>query len=167
MSLPHTPPSQRLPLPATQQSLVTPQPPHIHIADDSEVELDSLFTLLVFDVQEYSTFVSEEPGRLQRVIHYSKTIGTANLDSSSFQEFFYALCPHYGFGVLRDIVKKFIERKLLEALETHDSIVRTFRRTAPDLAAEIYYQVFTSFQNHLPMLEAEDVNLNPRLFFSK
>ena len=55
MSLPHTPPSQQPPLPATQQSLVTPQPPHIHITDDSEVEqsLDSLFTSfkdIVFDV---------------------------------------------------------------------------------------------------------------------
>ena len=165
--LPHTPPSQQPPLPATQQSLVTPQPPHIHITDDSEVEqsLDSLFTSfkdIVFDVQEeLSTFVSEEPGRLQRVIRYLETIGpltTAKLDSSSFQEFFHALRPYYDFlecGVLRDIIKKFIGGKLLEALQTHASNARTFRRTAPikHLAAEIH-QVFTSFQN-LPMLEAK------------
>ena len=164
MSLPHTPPSQQ---PPTQQSLVTPQPPRIHITDDSEVEqsLDSLFTSfkdIVFDIrEELSTFVSEEPGRLQRVICYSETIGpltTAKLDFSSFQEFFHALHPYYDFlecGVLRDIVKKFIGGKLLEALQTHASNARTFRRTAPikHLAAEIH-RVFTSFQD-LPMLEAK------------
>ena len=167
MSLPHTPPSQQPPLPATQQSLVTPQPPRIHITDDSEVEqsLDSLFTSfkdIVFDVrEELSTFVSEEPGRLQRVIRYSETIGpltTAKLDSSSFQEFFHALRPYYDFlecGVLRDIVKKFIGGKLLEALQTHASNARIFRRTAPikHLAAQIH-RVFASFQD-LPMLEAK------------
>ena len=167
MSLPHTPPSQQPPLPATQQSLVTPQPPRIHITDDSEVEqsLDNLFTSfkdIVFDVrEELSTFVSEEPGRLQRVIRYLETISpltTAKLDSSSFQEFFHALRPYYDFlecGVLRDIVKKFIGGKLLEALQTHASNARTFRRTAPikHLATEIH-RVFTSFQD-LPMLEAK------------
>ena len=167
MSLPHTPPSQQLPLPATQQSLVTPQPPRIHITDDSEVEqsLDSLFTSfrdIVFDVrEELSTFVSEEPGRLQRVIRYSENIGpltTVKLDSSCFDEFFDALRPYYDFldcGILRNIVKKFVGGKLAEDLQAHSAKAREFCRTFPikQLATEIH-QVFNRFQD-LPILEAK------------
>ena len=155
MSLPHTPPSQQPPLPATQQSLVTPQPPRIHITDDSEVEqsLDSLiasFNDIVLDVrEELSTFVSEEPGRLQRVIRYSENIGpltTIKLDSSSFDEFFDTLRPYYNFldcGILKNIVKKFLEGKLAEDLQAHSAKAREFFRTFPikQLATGIH-QVF-------------------------
>ena len=167
MSLPHTPPSQQPPLPATQQSLVTPQPPRIHITDDSKVEqsLDSLiasFKDIVFDIrEELSTFVSEEPGRLQRVIRYSENIGpltTVKLDSSSFDEFFDALHPYYDFldcSILRDIVKKFLGGKLAEDLEAHSAKAREFFRTFPikQLATDIH-QVFNHFQD-LPILEAK------------
>ena len=167
MSLSHTPPSQQPPSPTTQQSLVTPQPPRIHITDDSKVEqlLDSLFTSfkdIVFDVrEELSTFVSEEPGRLQRVIRYSENIGpltTVKLDSSSFDEFFDALRPYYDFldcGILRDIVKKFLEGKLAEDLQAHSAKAREFFRTFPikQLATGIH-QVFNHFQD-LPILEAK------------
>ena len=164
MSLPHTP---QPPVAAVQQSLVTPQPTRIHITDDSAVEqsLESLFTSfkkIAFTAQEeLCAFVSQEPGRLQRVIRYSQTIGpltTAKLDSSSFDEFFCALRPYYDFldcGVLRDIVEMFIEGKLAKDLQAHSAKAREFRRTAPikQLAREVY-QIITRFQD-LPTLEAK------------